>query len=70
MQREFFTIDGHFVVGFGEGGAAPFFCTLCSFKKLGCRGLVWTWLSTSVFRNEICYCILSTLLYFPLSQSV
>ena len=25
MQRKFFTVDGHFVVGFGEGGAAPFF---------------------------------------------
>jgi len=71
MQRKFFTVDGHFVVEFGEGGAAPlFFCTLPFFKKLGCRSLVWTWLSTSVFRNEIFYCILNTLFYFLLSQSV
>ena len=28
MQRKFFTVDGHFVVEFGEGGAAPLFFAL------------------------------------------
>ena len=48
----------------------PFFCTLRFFKKLGYGNVVWIWLSTSVFRNQIFYCILNTSFYFPLRQSV
>jgi hypothetical protein len=34
MQRKFFTVDGHFVVGFDEGGAAPFFALYVSSRNL------------------------------------
>ena len=49
---------------------SPLSCTLRFFKKLGYSCVVWTWLSTNVFHNEKFYCILNTLLYFPLPLSV
>jgi hypothetical protein len=33
MQRKFCTVDGHFVVGFGEGGVAPFFALYVSSRN-------------------------------------